>query len=225
MKWSKATVLYREGVLKGVKNKLHSVCPMKQILVVLVLLHSAVLMACKCSTVSPINQELAKAYDVIFTGKVDSISSCSTDAIAYFTINALYKGKTTEQVAVHFDCTTSCMMSFAKNDEWIIYAIYGHFDLVSVNICSHSRKHFKTGEQDFYQTASGRSFEEENEFLKSSLGRQAFAEKENWNTEQKEFKPHNTQPSNSNKIYLLLISFGVMILIYILTRKKRKKNG
>lgn len=191
------------------------------------LLYSAILMACECPPLSPVDQELTKNYDVIFVGKIDSLSPCSTEgiAIAYFTIHELYKGKASRRVEVHFDCSSACLMSFSKNEEWIIYAIYQRFDLVSVKLCSHSRKHFKTGEQDFYQAVSGRTFEEEQTFLKSALGEQPFIEKENWNEEQKEFKPHNTQPSNSNKIYLLLISFGVMILIYILTRKKRRKNG
>lgn len=214
-------------IFEGVKNKLDIVFAMKRLWVVVMLLHAAILTACECPPVSPISLELTKEYDVIFIGKIDSISPCSTNGIsrAYFTIDELYKGKTGRQTAVHFDCLSSCMMSFAKNEEWIIYAIYQRFDVISVKLCSHSRKQFKTGEQDFYRAASGRTFDEEKEFLKSNLQEQAFLGKEDWNKEQQELKPHNTQPSNSSKIYLLLISFGVMILIYILTRKKGRKNG
>ena len=191
------------------------------------LLHASVLMACKCAPVIPIDQELVKKYDVIFMGRIDSIAPCSTNGIsvAYFTISELYKGTTGKNVAVHFDCLSSCMMSFARNEEWIIYAIYQRFGVVSVKLCSHTRKHFASGEQDFYRAASKRTFEEEQSFLKNTLQLQPFTDAEQWNKDQQELKPHNEQPSNNSKIYLLLISFAVMILIYILTRKKRKKNG
>ena len=43
-----------------------------------------------------------------------------------------------------------------------------------------------------------------------------FSQKEKWNEEQAELKPHNEQPSDQSKVYLLLVSFGIMILIYIL---------
>ena len=163
----------------------------------------------------------------IFFGKVDSISPCATNGIsnAYFTIKELYKGNAPQQISIHFDCTSSCMMSFSKNEEWLIYAGYQRFDVVSVNLCSHSRKRFSADAQDFYLASSKRTFDQETEFLRTELGIQSFADTDTWNAKQQELKPRNEQPSNNNKLYLLGVSFGVMILIYIITRKKKKENG
>ena len=98
-------------------------------------------------------------------------------------------------------------------------------DVAMVKLCSQSRKQFKASEQDFYLAAAQRTFEQEKEFLKTELGIQPFIKTEKWNNDQQEYKPHNEQPSGMNKIYLLLVSFAVMILIYIITRKNKKKNG
>jgi hypothetical protein len=200
---------------------------MKKFLFVIVLFLTSVVMACECPPVSSITLDLAKNYDIIFIGKIDSVSACATNgiSIATFTISELYKGNSIKQAMVHFDCVTSCMMSFARNEEWIIYANYQRFDVISVKLCSHSRKYFQPGEQDFYLSAAKRTFDEEKEFLKSGLGVQPFIENESWNKDQQELRPHNDQPSSQRKIMLLLVSFIVMILIYIITRKKRRKNG
>ncbi len=200
---------------------------MKTYLLFILSLRSVILMACECPGISPINKDLAKDYDVIFIGRVDSVSTFATNGIstAYFTLEELYKGNTPQQLGVDFDGVSACLMSFAKDEEWIIYANYQRFNVISVKLCSHSRKHAKEGEQDFYATAAQRTFEQEKTVLKTIFGTQPFIEKEKWNKEQQEFKPRNEQPSGINKLLLLLISFGVMILIYILTRKKKKKNG
>jgi hypothetical protein len=199
---------------------------MKKYLLFILLLQSAWLKACECPPLIPINNELTKTYDIIFMGKVDSVSA-AIDGIstAYFRVEELYKGHAGKHVAVDFDGVSACMMSFAKNEEWIIYASYQRFDVISVKLCSHSRKQVNASEQDVYAAAAQRTFEQESEFLKNMFGIQPFIEKEAWNKEQQDLKPRNEQPSARNKLVLLLVSFGVMILIYILTRKKKRKNG
>ena len=148
---------------------------MKNFLLVVVLFHTTVLAACECPPIIPVNQELAKKYDVIFTGKVDSVSDCTAGiSKVYFTIEELYKGRAMQQMAVQFDCVSSCLMSFAKNEEWIIYAAYQQKKKNTKKQNKHSRKYFKAGEQDFYLAAAGRTFEEEKEFLRSGLGIQPF---------------------------------------------------
>ncbi len=102
---------------------------------------------------------------------------------------------------------------------------YQRFDVVLANLCDHNRKRTKAGEQDFYETTASRTFDQEKEFLKTELGTHSFIQDENWNKEQEELKPRNEQPSGTSKIVLLLVSFGVMIIIYIITRKKKNKNG
>ena len=184
-------------------------------------------MACKCRSLPPINKEEAKQYDVIFYGKVDSVGTCNEKgiAIAYFTIEELYKGSSKQKTQINFDCTSDCLMSFAKGDEWLIYGKYQRFDQISVSLCDHNRKKARAGEQDFYETALQRTFDQEKDFLKTELGTHLFLQDEKWNKEQEELKPRNEQPSGMSKIYLLLSSFGVMIIIYIITRKKKNKNG
>ena len=183
--------------------------------------------ACKCGSLLPINGEEAKRYDVIFFGKVDSVLTCDTTgtAIAYLTIEELYKGNSKQKTFVNFDCSSDCMMSFTKGDEWLIYGIYKRFGLVSVSLCDHNRKHMPDNEQDFYEATAQRTFDQEKAFLNTTFGIQPFIQDENWNKQQEELKPRNEQPTDTSKIVLLLVSFGAMIIIYIITRKKKSKNG
>lgn len=182
--------------------------------------------ACECPPVKPISKELSAQYDVIFYGKVDSVMPCNTQGLGtvYFTIISLYKGAAEQHVSVDYDCTSSCMMSFSKNEEWIIYSVYQHFDLITVDLCSHSRKRINDGSMDFYQVASQRSFDEENTFLEKSLGIQPFSAHNDLNDRQKEMQPHNEQPSAIGKLWLLLISLAVMGIIFIVTKKYFKND-
>jgi hypothetical protein len=199
---------------------------MKKYLLFILIMRSAWLTACECPPLNPISKELCNNYDIIFIGKVDSVSAASNGiSTVYFSLEELYKGHAGKYAILDFDGVSACMMSFAKNEEWIIYANYQRFDEISVKLCSHSRKHLNATEQDFYAAAAQRTFEQEQEFLKVTFGIQPFSEKENWNKAQEDLKPRNEQPSGMSKVILLLISFGSMILIYILTRKKKRKNG
>lgn len=197
----------------------------KSTLIVL-LLFSKTLFACECPTLQPISKELSSAYNAIFLGKVDSVSAANAKGIctAYFTINELYKGNIQQHVKVDFDALSECMMSFEVNEQWLMYCTYQMFDVLNVNICSHSRKLFDVtnGEQDFYQLASQRTFEEEKLFLHTTLSIQPFGGKNEMNQQQIDFRPHNDQPSATNKLLLLLSSFAVMLMVYFITRKKNK---
>lgn len=164
---------------------------------------------------------------MIFFGKVDSVSSANEKGIstAYFTINELYKGNVQQHVKVDFESLSECMMSFEKNEQWLMYCTYQMFDVLNVTICSHSRKLFDVanGEQDFYQLAAQRTFEEEKLFLQTILTIQPFAQNNEINQQQMDFRPHNDQPSGTNKLVLLLVSFAAMLIVYFITRKKTKK--
>ncbi len=209
------------------KFPIYLICYLRIVFILIAIMHATGSFACACKSLPPLTQDLTKKYELIFCGKIDSVSACGDKgwAIAYFTISDLYKGVIDEKIAIHFDCSSSCMMSFSENEEWLIYANYLEFDQASVIFCSPSRKYFQKVEDDFYMIETHRSYEEEKNFLKTTLGIQPFSQKEKWNEEQAELKPHNEQPSDRNKIYLLLVSFGIMMLIVIVTRKKKKKNG
>ena len=196
---------------------------MKKNILLFCLLFSKLSFSCQCPTLPPISIDLCKNYDVIFYGKVDSVSACPSDGIssAYFTINELYKGATEQHVKVDFDCSSECLMNFSKNDEWIMYASYQRFNLMTVNICGHSRKFFNDGTQDIYQLAAQRTFEQEKQFLQTAIGIQPFIKNNELNEQQTEMRPHNDQPSAINKLWLLLISFTAVVIIYYVSRKKK----
>jgi len=209
--------------LSLIANKSHSI--KKYLLLFFYILPNAVF-CCDCPPLEALSKKAADKYDVIFYGKVDSIIPCSTQGIgtAYFTISNLYKGSVERHVSVDYDCTSACMMSFAKNEEWIIYGIFQRFDLITVDLCSHSRKRITNGTADFYEAASQRTFEDENKFLEAELHIQSYASHNELNDQQKEFRPHNDQPTDLGKLWLLLISLATMVIIFFVSRKFFK-NG
>jgi hypothetical protein len=199
---------------------------MKASLFFLFYLLSSPCFSCECPPIEAFSKKNSATYDVIFYGTVDSIVPCAASGIgtAFFNINSLYKGTAEKKVSVDYDCTSACMMSFSKGDEWIIYASYQGFNLLTVNICSHSRKRISAVSADFYTISSGRSFDEENTFLSKTFGILSFSVHNDLNDKQKEFQPHNEQPSAINKLWLLVISLSVMLIIYFIS-KKLFKNG
>ena len=196
---------------------------MKKVFLSFFILFSASCFACECGTLSPLSKDVCKDYDVIFYGTVDSIGACNDkwSAIAYFTIVDLYKGKVKKHVEVNFDCNTECMMSLAPDDEWIVYAKYIKFDFLQISICEHSRKKFNDDAQDFYLIESKRTYKEEIDFLKTTLGIQAIVESTVVNNTVADTSRHNTQPSSWGKVTLLLVSLLVMSIVYFVTRKKK----
>ena len=199
---------------------------MKKIILLFFLFITGRMLACDCPPLEPISEALCKKYDLIFDAKIDSVAPCGTDGdgIAYFTIISLYKGSAEQHIAVSYDCRSACMMSFAAGEEWIIYAIYSRFNKAQVDLCSHSRKRITGGTADYYEAASQRSFGQENDWLKSSLGIQPYAQHNALNDQEKSMAPHNDQPSAMGKIWLLLVSLAAMLIVYVVS-KKYFKNG
>ncbi len=200
---------------------------MKKQILFLFFLISKFTFACECPPLQPVSKDLCNSYDVIFYGKVDSVSACGISGFAtvYFSINELYKGNSEQKTKINFDCISACLMSFEKNEEWIIYASYKRFDELAIKLCEHSRKHFANEKDDFYQINSHRSFEQEKQFLNTTFGIQSFIHNNELNNQQADFKPHNDQPSGMNKLLLLFISFVAMALVYYVTRNKKKNDN
>ena len=198
----------------------------KKCILFLFFLFSKIIFSCECPSLQPISKTLCTNYDVIFFGKVDSVSACMKEGIAtaYFTIKELYKGNVEQEVKIDFDCSSACMMSFEKDDEWLVYSTYQRFDLMTVNLCGHSRKLVNDAAQDVYELTAQRTFEQEKQFLKLMLGVQSFVKKNPINRQQSDLKPHNDQPSGMNKLLLLLVSFLVMAIVYYVTRNKKRNN-
>jgi len=195
---------------------------MQKILYFLFLFSFKTITACECPPIQAITEVTSKNYNVIFYGKVDSVTNSSEKGFntAHFTIAELYKGNVQQQEKLNFDNSTSCLMSFSKGEEWLIYATYKNFDFLTVSICGHSRKFFKEASQDFYELNAGRTFNEERDFLKTTLHTQTFATVNELNEQHEQFKPHNIQPEPMNKLWLVFISLLAMVIIYFVTRKK-----
>ena len=194
-------------------------------IIILLLLFSKAVSACECPTTNPITKETCNHYDVIFSGKVDSVSVCRSGiAKAYFTVNQLYKGTSQQHVEINFDCSSACLMSFESSQEWLMYTTYKKFDLLVVDLCGHSRKFFSDPSEDIYQLTAQRTFEGEKEFLKTTLGLQPLAQNNELVQQPGSMEPRNEQPSGNGKLILLFISFAVMAIVYFVTRKKNK-NG
>jgi hypothetical protein len=183
------------------------------------------LYACNCPPIKPIDAEWCKKYDVIFFGKVDSIEKCSINGKSkvYFSLSKLYKGAVQPKAFLEFDCSSSCMMSFTINEEWLIYSTYQKFDLLGLNICSHSRKKFATAEQDYYLASSQRKIEDEMQVLNELLGEKTFATENNLNQMQSALKPVNEQPSGISKLILLLVSLSAMLLVAMIVKLKKRQ--
>ena len=192
-------------------------------LALLLILFCSNIFACECIPFSPVSKEVCDDYDVVFFGRVDSVGSCNDKgfAIAYFTITELYKGNAAKHVEINFDCSSECLMSFAEGEAWIIYSMFEKFDNLKISICGHSRKKFDDETQDIYLLAAKRTFENELEFLKTTLGVQTIVQPVILNNTVTETGRHNDQPSNWGKVLLLLISATVMAIVYIITRKKK----
>lgn len=199
---------------------------MKNNILFVFFLFSKILFACECPNLQPISKELCNNYNVIFWGKVDSVASGNKIEMskAYFTISKLYKGSVLQHIKVNFNGSSACMMGFSKNEEWLMYCTFQRFDELTVNICGHSRKFFNDAAKDFYQVAAQRTFEEEKEFLQTTLAIQPYAQNNELDQQQTDLKPHNDQPSGMNKLLLLLISFIAMLIVYFVTRNKNKND-
>ena len=198
---------------------------MKNSYLFLFILFSHVAFACDCPPINPVSKDICNTYDIIFSGKVDSVSNCNVQgfATAYFTIDELYKGSVQQNIKINFDCSSSCMMSFVKDEKWLIYSSFQKFDVLNVVLCGYSRKFFNEAAQDFYQVQAQRTFDEEIFFLKATLGIQQYSQTDEINQQQSDSNPRNEQPSGFYKLGLLLISFATMVIVYFVTRNKKQK--
>ncbi|HEY0029639.1 MAG TPA: hypothetical protein VGC65_02685 [Bacteroidia bacterium] len=195
---------------------------MKKSILFFLLVFSNVVFACDCAPLKGVSKESTGEYDVVFYGVIDSVSACKGTSVAYFSINELYKGTLEKQVKIKFDCASSCQMSLAKGEEWLIYAIYEKFDVLKIDFCGHSRKRITDDLQDIYMMAERNTFEKEKELLTTMLGLHHFISGNDLNKQHNEMGPRNAQPSGWGKLVLLLVSLSVMGGVYYFTRKKKK---
>ncbi|MEW6469576.1 MAG: hypothetical protein AB1458_11660 [Bacteroidota bacterium] len=185
---------------------------MRHLLFLALILFASNTFACDCSPAGTISKEQTGEYHIIFTGKVDSVHKSTV----LFSIHELYKGKSGKNAWLSFDDSSDCRMSFAKGEEWIIYARYTRFGEPGVEFCSRSRKKPAEGEQDLYVVSNRSTFAEEADYLEKNLGLQAFGKER----EQDPFPERELlKPKGYTILWLFLGSLPILVLFYILLKK------
>jgi hypothetical protein len=170
--------------------------------------------ACKCSFDSLSLQNI-KSSELIFLGEVSAVSGCSGTSKATFTVKELFRGKCYQNVAVEFDCTSDCQMSFAPGQTWIIYATYKKYGEPVTEFCSFSRQKMPAGEEDFNSSWHGKTFDEEEAWLKKNLGLQELNERNPIDDQHHE----NIRPTGYETLWYLGGGFLALIVLYFISRK------
>jgi hypothetical protein len=155
-------------------------------------------------------------YEIIFRGVVDSVKACDggLPGEVFFHVQELYKGNATPEFTVLFKCNDPCFVGFKEGEEWIIYTRYKQIGNAMMDWCSRSRKYFKHEKEDYYKVNYGTDYFDELKFLRANLGlHRLLVEKNN------DAGNRNILPDTTDKIILVLVSIGAIVLFYMLFRK------
>lgn len=187
---------------------------MKQLIIFLlsILLFLPKVNACNCEN-GPLTLDAIKSSELIFTGEVSAVSGCNGTSKATFNIKELFRGKCYQNVAVEFDCSSDCQMSFAPGQTWIIYASYKKYGEPEVKFCSYSRQRI-TGE-DYNTIAHGMDFNAEEAWLKKNLGQHELSVKAAEDDQHHE----NIRPTGYEALWYLGGGFVALIALYFISRK------
>ena len=143
---------------------------MKQSLFIIILLFiSKFSIACQCPYTA-LNETETNKYDIIFKGKITSITLLKERSEALFKIQELYKGPINETFTILFDNLDVCKLELNAGDEWIIYANFKQITNAQLDFCSRSRKFFKNTQEDFFSVTAGISYTNEVSYLQTKLG-------------------------------------------------------
>ena len=172
--------------------------------------------ACDCPPIGKVSKEQFDLYEVIFEGRVDSVSqNCS-----WFEIITLNKGSSLQKVKLFFDDSTDCRMSFAKDEIWIIYSNYVKFSELAVNFCSRSRKKPRNGSADLFTVSNQNTYDEELTYLKQNLGVKPVKEER----EQDGFPERELiRPKGWTVIWLFIASLLFFIVFYFISKRIFRK--
>jgi len=177
------------------------------------------IIACDCPALAPLTIVECRKFDVILQCKIDSVSSCKGKSIAYAEIIEVYKGNESSVLQFEFDCSSSCQMSFANGEQWLIYGKYNGEKKLEVAFCDRNRKQIADSQKDYFAISSGLSFDEEIRYLVKNIGLKISRVKKNKQAidiTQRE----NDQTSGMNKILLLFVSLILFLVIYYFVNKK-----
>lgn len=190
---------------------------MKYIITILFVLTSKFIFACQCPVTELSEKELNK-YDLIFKGKIQSITLNKERSEAMFLVEELYKGNTAASFKILFNDLDNCKLELREGDEWIIYTSYHQVDNAKLDFCSRSRKYFSVDKEDFFAVTTGISFDEELRFLQTKLGLHKLL-KDNPN----KVENRNIIPSSNQFILIIICSIAGVLMIYVIVNKLFKK--
>lgn len=194
---------------------------MKRLFLIALLVLPLGVMACDCPQgKAPTVKEL-EAYELIFEGKVDSVTHCKDGtALAWFHVADVFKGNAFTSFPVVFDCSSDCQMSFVAGETWMIFATAGkQYQTAATEFCSRSRKQPKAGEQDLYSVSSGGlTYDQEKNFLAQNFSAHAPKERK-----AEQLMPKNIIPRGYTPLWWLLGSFVALILLYFGMNRLWKK--
>ncbi len=170
--------------------------------------------ACQCPLTKLDLTECYK-YEIIFKGKVISLKNCDGKlGETIFSVEELYKGNTTKEFKVLFDCADECARQFNVGEEWVIYTNYKQINNAKMDWCSRSRRYFRVDKEDFYTVTYGNDYYDEVKFLREKLGlHRLLTQKEDVVVNR------NTKPNSQQTILILACSLVVIILFYYLFNK------
>lgn len=170
--------------------------------------------ACQCP-LTALGMEECDKYEVIFKGRIISVTPCDHKfGIAVFEVEELYKGITSKQFTVLFECGGECAVEFNEGEEWVIYSKYKQVDKALMDWCSRSRKYFKNVKEDFYAVTYGNDYFDEVKFLREHLGlHRTIKNVVNMDANR------NTLPNTNQMIILALCSISCVLLFYWLFKK------
>ncbi len=177
---------------------------------------------CDCKQVSPLTIIECRKFDAIIQCKIDSVSTCNQRSIAYAKCIEIYKGEPVKQVQFSFDCSTSCQLSFAKNERWLIYGKLNDQNQLELNFCDRNRKYFESTKDDYFLVNTGLSFADEINYLKKNIGLKIGNTPINNVSTIDITQRENALTSGSNNLLLLLASLFFFLLIYFIVNKKLK---
>lgn len=179
-------------------------------------------LSCECKGVAPLTIVECRKFESITKCKIDSVKTCSGDkSLVYVHVLEMYKGALEKNLVFSYDCSSSCMMSFAKDEIWLFYAKKANQNNYELNLCDRNRKFISNAKEDYYTVNTGLSFDAEIAYLKKNIGFKILQEenrKNNIDITQRE----NDETSGVNKLIMLAVSLLLFLAMYYVVNKKLK---
>jgi hypothetical protein len=158
-----------------------------------------------------------QGYELIFIGHTSSVTSCDEEGKSrvLFVIDSLFKGKAFKNTEIQFDCASSCAMSFAPGERWLIYAKYVRYGLAEVQLCSHSRKKAASETEDYAVSSHGNTFTEAVVWLSKNIGIRDI----NIDDERHEPTRELIHPDQKQSTILIVIGLFVVVGLYFIVKR------